>query len=145
PLKPAVTVVTVQGIVGPGVMIETGYGGPKFTVQKRAPSNTMVLALSGRLLATVVTTPAGCDGAIEKRPGPPEITIRPIANTRSCALVAPVQVSRSLPSLPRTRKIRPSPLKVSLTPQTSAPSDFSVTGWGGTVVSPRALAFFSVQ
>ena len=37
-MNPAVTVVTVQGIVGPGVTIETESGDPLFAVQTREPS-----------------------------------------------------------------------------------------------------------
>src|SRR5262245_16993046 len=58
--NPTVAVVTVQGSVGPGVMIEIEpeLKGP-FAVQIRAPSNAMLPPWSPRPLATVVTAPAG--------------------------------------------------------------------------------------
>src|SRR5262249_5161116 len=61
PKAPVVTVVTVHGI-DPGVMIETEP--LQFAVQIRAPSKVIWPGLFGRLLATVCTVPADCEGSI---------------------------------------------------------------------------------
>src|SRR5262245_17042196 len=121
--KPVVTVVTVHGIVAPGVTIETDPGGPTLPVQIRPPSKPTPKAWSPSVLATVVTTPAGCDGSIWKSlDGAPYPTtkILPIATTSCSGLAAPVHVSRSLPSLARTREMFPEEV---LDTQTSVPSD----------------------
>src|SRR6266508_4379035 len=118
-VKPVVIVVTVQGIDAVGVTIETEE---EPGVQKRAPSKTTSLGLSPRLVATVVTAPAGWEGSMRKSlPGEPlpARMIFPIAGRTPCTLVAPVQVSSSLPSLARTRETVPPSL---LPTQISTPS-----------------------
>jgi hypothetical protein len=62
-VNPAVTVVAVHGTVGPGVRIVIAP--PWFAVQTREPSNAIPKIDPTRLLATVVTPPAGWDGSIE--------------------------------------------------------------------------------
>src|SRR5215813_5373720 len=97
--NPVVTVVTVQGGAAPGVTIDMEL---PFAVQTRAPSNAIPFAGPPRFVATVVTAPAGCAGSIVySRPGldVESTTTRPIAERTSQADEAPVQVSRSLPSL----------------------------------------------
>src|SRR5215510_2509211 len=61
--NPTVTVVTVQGITTVGVRIDREP--PKtLATQTRSPSNATPYEPLPRLLATVVTTPAGCVGSI---------------------------------------------------------------------------------
>src|SRR5215831_6658192 len=102
---PANTVVTVQGIDGPGVTIETDCP-LTWASQILAPSKAMPLGLPARLLATVVTAPAGWLGSIRNRlPGRENPVTRtfPMAMRTRSELSAPVHVSRSFPSLARTR------------------------------------------
>jgi hypothetical protein len=61
-VNPVVTVVTVQGIDGPGVTIETEL--PKLAVQTRAPSKATPWGTFPKSLATVVTAPAAWLGSI---------------------------------------------------------------------------------
>src|SRR5262245_63341304 len=58
-LNPVVTVVTVQGMDAPGVMIETDFvENDWLAVNTRAPSKAIPVGLPPRLLATSVTLPA---------------------------------------------------------------------------------------
>src|SRR6266545_5962604 len=123
-VKPVPTVVTGQGTPAAGVTIET-EGPLPLAVQKRFPSKVRSAGVSPRLLARVVTAPAGCAGSIRySLPGvvPPAMKTLPAAATGARADVAPVQVSSSLPSLPRTRETVP---PVRLATQMSAPSDWT--------------------
>ena len=72
----------------------------------------------------------------------PVTRIRPIATSTPTALVAPVQVSCSLPSLARTRETE---LPLTFATQISAPSDLRSTGLLPTVVRPRTVEFCVVQ
>jgi len=56
-----VTVVTVHGIVAPGVTIETEV---PLAVQTRAPSKVSIWGPAGMLVATVVTAPAAWLGSM---------------------------------------------------------------------------------
>src|SRR5262245_52298498 len=92
----------------PGVTIETDAGLPRFAVQKREPSKASPLGNGGRLLATSVTLPTGWLGSIVARvPGVtlPTTTTRPMAMRSPAGLIGPVHVSRSFPSLARTREM----------------------------------------
>src|SRR5580765_3222529 len=66
----------------------------------------------------------------------------PIATSGCATLAAPVQVSRTLPSLARTRVIDP---VLKLVAHTSAPSDLAHAAPLGRLVSPRTFAFWDVQ
>src|ERR1700730_9020607 len=108
-LKPVVTVATDQGRMGPGVTMETE---PWFAVQILDPSKVIPVGSDPTSLATVVTGPSGWLGSIVYRtPGKSALVtkILPRAAMMPVGRVAPVQVSRCLPSLARTREIVPSP------------------------------------
>src|SRR5262249_9981475 len=133
--NPVVTVVAVQGIETVGVTIEMEE--PKlFPVQTRRPSKAAAVAPLPRLLATVVTPPAGPLGSIwKRRPGVdlPVTRTLPIAISAPPAKPAPVHVSRSLPSLARTRETVFPP---KFGTHTSAPSERGTSGPMPTVVDP---------
>src|SRR5262249_23296409 len=111
-----------------------------------APSNAMPLGRSPRLVATVETAPAGWVGSIMYRL--PAVLMNagaktlPMATSGCSTLVAPVQVSRILPSLPRTRVTDPS---LKLVAHRSLPSD--LTHWAplGRLVNARTVSFWDVQ
>ena len=63
-LDPIVTVVTVQGRLVLGVMIDTEPGGPSLAVQIRTVSAAIPLGDAPRSVATVVTAPADRAGLI---------------------------------------------------------------------------------
>src|SRR6266508_2510164 len=60
-VRPVVTVVAVQGIVGPGVTIETPP--VLFAVQRRSPSKARATGKFPRVLETVVTAPPASVGS----------------------------------------------------------------------------------
>src|SRR5262245_12419766 len=135
--KPVVTVVTVHGIVSDGLMIETE---PLLAVQTRELSMASPRATFPRLLATTVTAPGGRSGSMKYSwPGPPGLIAPdtptfPARQKTPRALRAPVQVSRTFRSLPRTLRTLPS---LESATQTSVPSDLTPIGLGPTVVYPR--------
>src|SRR5262249_47493201 len=136
------TEVTVQGSEAVGVTMLTWFVP---LVQKRAPSKTVPVGNTPTADETVVTAPAACDGSMEYIvPGlvKPVMTTRPIAIVAQNAWAAPVHVSRSFPSLARTRLTVPG---VELGTQTSAPSERGYCGLTPTVVSPRTVEFCVVQ
>src|SRR5262249_5350186 len=138
-----VTVVTVHGIEAPGVTIEALPS--KLAVQMRAPSNALLSASPPRPLETVFTTPAAWVGSMRyTRPGLMLAATRtlPIAASAAVALVAPVHVPSSRPSLPRTRETVPA---VELGTPTAAPSDRRSLGPAPTVVRPSAVELWEVQ
>src|SRR5262249_27880734 len=138
------TVVTVQGGEAPGVTIETDP--EKFAVQIRDPSKAIPTVPFPRLLATVVTAPAAWRGSIRKSCPELEFPVtktRPIATSTPYAANAPVHVSSSLPSLPRTRETVPPPPKFAT--HRSAPSDSTSLGVLPTAVSPRTPLLWGVQ
>ena len=63
-LRSRQAVVTVQGVVAPGVTIDTEPEPERFVVQIRLPSNVIPLGSPPRLVATVVAAPAGWVGSI---------------------------------------------------------------------------------
>src|SRR5262249_29400485 len=136
--NPVDTVVAVQGIEAVGVTIEMEE--PKlFAVQTRSPSKAAAVEPFPRLLATVVTAPAGPVGVTrERRPGNdlPATRTLPMATSAPPAEPAPVQVSRSLPSLARTRE---TVLSGRFGTHTSAPSERGTSGPAPTVVDPRTI------
>src|SRR5262249_22308979 len=141
-VNPVVTVVTVQGIVAPGVTMETDP--LVLAVQIRLPSKARPVVPSPGV-ATVTAAPAAWLGSIwESFPVPvqPETKTRSIADSAANGNDVPVQVSRSLPSLPRTRETE---LPVKFGTQTSAPSQAGIWGAAPTVVKPRTVSFCGVQ
>src|SRR5262249_3772147 len=139
--KPEATVVTVQGTKGPGVTIETEPS-PPLAVQTRMPSNVSPKGEAPRELVKVVTAPAASPGRIWQRlPGlvGPATKTRLRATSTPPAVAAPVQVSSSRASLPRTRETVSLSL---LATQRSAPSDATPRGRSPTVVVESRTGFW---
>src|SRR6266404_20939 len=129
-VKPVLTVVTLKGV---SVTIDTDPA--KFAVQIRCPSKAIPKVESPKVARTG-TAPAGWVGSIwYSLPGLAELAMKtfPIAHNTLKALVVPVQVSSSLPSLPLTRE---TVLEREFATHRSAPSDWTSCGEVPTVVSP---------